>query len=99
MGGSVVALAPWSLSTLLLLSAHTDTTGAHGVNQRLARERSHAVTRLLQIEGGIPSSRMFVAEEPKKNLPRVTADNDSNDENRVVNLSLVVTEPLKIANQ
>jgi flagellar motor protein MotB len=69
---------------VILLSAHTDTTGGIAINKRLAEERLAAVRSRLLAEGGVAESRIYKTEAPKRNLPKVTGNEVQSDVNRVV---------------
>lgn len=73
----------------LLLIARTDTVGTELRNVGLARERADAVRSLLTLRRGISGARIFVAEMPKSDLPRVTAEQQDNSPNRSVGMYLV----------
>ena len=76
--------------SVLLLMARTDTVGNTKINDSLARQRAAAVRNRLVTVGGIAPSRVFLAELPKNDLPRVTADGENNPANRVVSMHLLV---------
>ena len=79
-------------AAVLVLLAHTDTTGGEPRNRTVAAERGSAVRSMLLREGGIAASRVFVAELPKTDLPNLTLPQVADAENRSVEL-LVVTMP------
>jgi len=56
----------------VLIFSNTDTTGGSTVNQSLAERRAQRVADLLQSEGGISPSRIFVTALAKKDLPALT---------------------------
>ena len=76
--------------SVLLLMARTDTVGNTKINDSLARQRAAAVRNRLVTVGGIAPSRVFLAELPKNDLPKVTADGENNPANRVVSMHLLV---------
>lgn len=74
---------------VLLIRAHTDTVASMPVNVSLAQRRAVAVRQVLLGVGGIPSSRVFVSEMPKADLPSITKDETAERRNRSAELVLV----------
>lgn len=74
---------------LLLVQAHTDTTGPTAHNADLARRRALAVLPLLSSQGGIAPDRLLVAYLPETALPRVTPDERRDAQNRSVRLLMI----------
>ncbi|WP_398491663.1 OmpA family protein [Variovorax sp.] len=74
---------------LLLIRAHTDTVAPMPINAALARKRATTVLELLTGTGGIAPARIFVAELPKTDLPRVTATEIDDQSNRSVEMTLI----------
>lgn len=74
---------------LLLVQAHTDTTGPTAHNADLARRRALAVLPLLSSQGGIAPDRLLVAYLPETALPRVTPDERGDARNRSVRLLMI----------
>jgi flagellar motor protein MotB len=76
--------------TVLLVLAHTDTVGGAKLNASLAHQRAAAVLALLTGTGGMAVSRVYVAELPKLDTPKVTPPEQPNALNRSVELRLVM---------
>lgn len=76
----------------VLLYAHTDTLGGQAINRTLADRRASAVRKALVEEGGVETSRVFVASLPETALPEVTLQETANPANRSVDM-VVVTLP------
>lgn len=74
---------------LLLVQAHTDTTGPLNHNTDLAQRRALAVLPLLSSQGGIAPNRLLVSYLPKTALPTVTADQTPDAQNRSVRLVMI----------
>jgi outer membrane protein OmpA-like peptidoglycan-associated protein len=81
----------------LVLLAHTDTLGRQSFNIDLARRRGNAVRRMLIEQGGISASRLFVAELPEADLPRITRQEVGWAANRSVEF-MVVSLPRQAIN-
>jgi len=75
--------------TALLLIARTDTVGGSSVNHTLARDRAGSIRELLVGVGGVAAVRVFAAEVPKSDLPKLTEDHRENAENRSVSMYLI----------
>ena len=73
----------------VLLNAHTDTLGGQAINRTLADRRASAVRKVLVEEGGVETSRVFVASLPETGLPEVTLQETANPANRSVHLAVV----------
>ena len=58
---------------VLLLKAHTDTSGEERINIDLARRRAVAVRDLLVARGGLAGNRVLMAELPRNDLPKLHA--------------------------
>lgn len=76
-------------NTALLLMARTDTVGGAKINDSLARQRAVAVRTRLVTGGGIAPSRVFLAELPKSDLPKVTGDQADVQANRIVSMHML----------
>lgn len=74
---------------LLLVQAHTDTTGPLNHNTDLAQRRALAVLPLLSSPGGIAPNRLLVSYLPKTALPTVTPDQTPDAQNRSVRLVMI----------
>ena len=73
----------------VLIFSNTDTTGGSTVNQSLAERRAQRVSDLLQSEGGISPSRIFVTALAKKDLPALTTQKTESETNRSVEMILI----------
>ncbi len=74
---------------LLLVQAHTDTTGPLDHNTDLVQRRALAVLPLLSSQGGIAPNRLLVSYLPKTALPIVTPDQTPDAQNRSVRLVMI----------
>jgi outer membrane protein OmpA-like peptidoglycan-associated protein len=77
----------------VLLLAHTDTVAGERINGPLAGRRAAEVAQSLNLQGGVARTRIFVSEQPKADLPVVTAMETSNEHNRSVEI-MFVTLPI-----
>lgn len=76
-----------SLGALLL--AHTDMVAGEQVNRILATRRAQTVQQALLKQGGVATSRVFIAELPRTDLPVVTAPGTAQTQNRSVEILFV----------
>jgi hypothetical protein len=80
---------------VLLLKAHTDTSGDERINIALARRRAAAVRDLLLARGGLAGNRVLTAELPRNDLPRLTPDGVREQANRTVEMTLARPVPAR----
>ena len=77
----------------LLLTAYTDTVATAAFNTKLATDRARAVQESLIREGGIAASRIFVGVLPETDLPRLTAQEAADADNRSVEFAVIRAPP------
>ncbi len=80
---------------VILLKAHTDTSGEEWINVELARRRATAVRDLLLARGGLAGNRVLIAELPRNDLPKLTPDGVREEANRTVEMTLARPVPAR----